>query len=249
MITRRWLMDEWRDSFTAQTRLRGLPGSVIGEALAEIDAHCADSGQSPAEAFGDPVDYAAALACDLRPAISQPAISQPGRAWVGRAWVGGLRAAATLAGIMCLLPGVAAVAHNTPGVLTAGQLASAAAGAAAVAFIVAAVLRPGQRDLTRRLGPAVAAGLVLVTFPQLIWKQTAFHASGWSLLTAGVLLLSLAWWPRASAQLGLDRIIDPRTGREPFSPPRLLLAAIRWGLPATLLCALLLIVLLPAPPH
>ncbi len=239
MITRRWLMDEWRDTFATQTRLHGLPGPVIGEALAEIDAHCADAGQTPAEAFGDPVDYAATLARDLRPAISRP----------GRAWMGGLRAAATLVGIMCLLPGADAVVRNSPGVITAGQLASAAAGAAAVAFIAAVVLRPGQRDLARRLGPAVAAGLVLIMCPQLIWQHVMIHASGWGLLTAGVLLLSRAWWPGVPARLGADRIIDPRSGREPFSPPRPLFAAIRWGLPAALLCALLLIVLLPAPPH
>jgi hypothetical protein len=75
----------WCDTFATQTRLYGTPGPAIGEALAEIDAHCADSGQSPAEAFGDPVDYAAALARGLRPASSRR----------GHAWRGGLRAAAT----------------------------------------------------------------------------------------------------------------------------------------------------------
>ena len=39
-------------------RLRGADGAQTGEALAEVEAHVADSGQTPQEAFGDPRAYA-----------------------------------------------------------------------------------------------------------------------------------------------------------------------------------------------
>lgn len=51
----------WCDDFVFELRMRDVPGSVIGERLAEIEAHCADTGESPAEAFGDPTDYARQL--------------------------------------------------------------------------------------------------------------------------------------------------------------------------------------------
>lgn len=48
----------WSEAFILEARLRGVLGTVIGDALAEVDAHVVDSGQSAEEAFGDPKDYA-----------------------------------------------------------------------------------------------------------------------------------------------------------------------------------------------
>ncbi|WP_324653451.1 hypothetical protein [Georgenia sp. H159] len=52
---------DWCDDFVLELRLRDVPGPVIGDRLAEVEAHCADTGESPAEAFGDPTDYAMQL--------------------------------------------------------------------------------------------------------------------------------------------------------------------------------------------
>lgn len=235
MITRRWLMDEWRDTFLMQARLHEVPGPRIGEALAEIETHCADSGQSPDTAFGDPVRYAEALA---REAVPTGATARTMRTSV-------LPTFATLGGIMCLLSGVDGVAHNAPGVVTAGQLVAVAAGVIAIALIATFVLRPGRRDVGWRLGAAVAVGFALMMYPQLLWKREVISVPGWPLLATGLFLLALAWWPRASRHLVADRVIDPRTGAEPFGRPGLLLAVIRWSLPVLLLCAVLLTVVLP----
>ena len=63
-------------------------------------------------------------------------------------------------------------------------------------------------------------------------------------LSFGVLfLLAVAWWPTASDRLLADRIIDPRTGSEPFDTPRVLVAAVRWMLPTTLLLGVVLVAL------
>lgn len=51
----------WRDDFILELRLRGVRGAVITDALAEVETHCHESGQSAAQAFGPAKDYARAL--------------------------------------------------------------------------------------------------------------------------------------------------------------------------------------------
>lgn len=51
----------WRDAFVLELRLQGASGPAIADALVEVEAHCAESGQSAIDAFGPAVDYAKAL--------------------------------------------------------------------------------------------------------------------------------------------------------------------------------------------
>lgn len=51
----------WRDSVILDLRARGASGARIGDALAMAEAHCAESGEGPDEAFGTAKEYAAAL--------------------------------------------------------------------------------------------------------------------------------------------------------------------------------------------
>lgn len=53
--------EDWADAFVLELRLRDVHGTVIGDALAEVDSHCADSGEGARETFGDPVAYARSL--------------------------------------------------------------------------------------------------------------------------------------------------------------------------------------------
>jgi hypothetical protein len=158
-------------------------------------------------------------------------------------------ALATLSGILCLLDGVDAVTHGVRAALTAGQLVTVAAGTVAIAVISSVVLRPGRRTSTGRVGLAAATGVGLTMIPQLVWTHPVIHVRGWAALTTGLLLLAVTWWPRASTRMIADRIVDPRTGTEPFPVPHLALTAIRWSLPVTLFCAVVLTVLLPDPPR
>ena len=73
-------------------------------------------------------------------------------------------------------------------------------------------------------------------------------ASGLALLGVGWVLLAWAWWPPATRRIFDDRIIDPRTGANRYPVPRWLPAAIRWGLPAVVSCAVLLILIVPSSP-
>ncbi|MDQ0374117.1 hypothetical protein [Cellulomonas humilata] len=51
----------WRDELVLALRMRDVPGSRIGEILAEVDEFCADSGLDAQAAFGAPATYAESL--------------------------------------------------------------------------------------------------------------------------------------------------------------------------------------------
>ena len=52
---------EWAEAVLLELRLLGVDGTRIGAALAEVDSHCVESGQTAEESFGDPVAYARRL--------------------------------------------------------------------------------------------------------------------------------------------------------------------------------------------
>jgi hypothetical protein len=234
MIPTRPLMDSWRDSLIVELRLRDVPGERIGEALAEVDAHCADSGQTPEEAFGDPVTYAASLISAYTPAPAKP---RPVRA-AGLALVG-------LTGVFGVLNGVDAVADGGPGTLSAGELACAVAGAVLMPVIARVLFTPA---LFRRTGAWIAVAVavpLVIGVPTALWRDPVVTLPAWVMLIGGLALLAPAWWPFASGRLPDDRIIDPRTGAEPFATPVLARVVIRWSFPLMVLAAVLLEVLIP----
>ncbi len=59
----------WSETFLLELRLRGVAGTQIGAALAEVEAHCAESGETACDAFGDARSYATAL--ELPPSPDQ----------------------------------------------------------------------------------------------------------------------------------------------------------------------------------
>lgn len=52
----------WQDEFVLALRLRDMPADRIADQLKVVRTHCAQAGESAADAFGDPREYAAALA-------------------------------------------------------------------------------------------------------------------------------------------------------------------------------------------
>ncbi|WP_448641673.1 hypothetical protein [Geodermatophilus sp. URMC 63] len=52
----------WCDDLLLALRLREVPGARIGEVLAEVHSHVAETGEAPAEAFGPAEDYADRIA-------------------------------------------------------------------------------------------------------------------------------------------------------------------------------------------
>jgi hypothetical protein len=53
---------DWCDDFVVELRLIDVPGSVIGDHLGEVETHCAATGETPDEAFGEPAAYATQIA-------------------------------------------------------------------------------------------------------------------------------------------------------------------------------------------
>ncbi|PJJ55427.1 hypothetical protein [Compostimonas suwonensis] len=55
-----------------ELRLRDVPGEVIGDAVAQVESHVADTGESPESAFGRPRDYARSWAAPRHPVRRWP---------------------------------------------------------------------------------------------------------------------------------------------------------------------------------
>ncbi|WP_030483487.1 HAAS signaling domain-containing protein [Nocardioides aequoreus] len=54
----RTAVDSYRERLLLALRMRDVPGDRIGEVLAEVEAHVAETGEDPVDAFGPPRRYA-----------------------------------------------------------------------------------------------------------------------------------------------------------------------------------------------
>ncbi|MFT3969460.1 MAG: hypothetical protein QM695_04055 [Micropruina sp.] len=178
----------WTEAMLLELRLQGVSGERIGAALAEVEAHVVDSGQSAEGAFGDPVDYARSLGLPAEPEQSR---------------------AATLKGVvptLIQLFGLVAVVSAVPwgpdavGVTMtqlSGLLATALLAVVVVAFVDrvlrAVVEHPIWVFLVIMLGlGAVAAGLVAAG--RLGLDQTLFEVPRPVMLGVGLVALALGTW-------------------------------------------------------
>lgn len=60
-------LDAYRQHLVAALRRYDVPAPRIGEAVAEVESHLADTGEDPVDAFGEPDEYARELSRDARP--------------------------------------------------------------------------------------------------------------------------------------------------------------------------------------
>jgi hypothetical protein len=56
--TRKSAAQAWSDDLLLALRMREVPGARIGEVLAEVQSHVAETGEDPRQAFGEPRAYA-----------------------------------------------------------------------------------------------------------------------------------------------------------------------------------------------
>lgn len=236
MTIRRRTRDEWHDAFIAHARLRRVPGARIGEALAEVDTHCADSGERPADTFGDPVAYAEALASEFPPVP----------AGMRHLWAVAFMALTTLSGVLCLLVGLDGFRRGLNGSIHTGQLAAVVAGTLAIVVARSGALRRWRWRVGWPLFILAALGIGAMIYVLALVGFVVFIETVWGLFAAGLFLLALGWWPFAWLRRGAGRIVDPRTGTaEPPGPSRLRMATVRWSLPAGLFAVAAYLVLLP----
>lgn len=229
----RHLLDPWRDNFVIALRLQNIPGSQIGDALAQVDAHCTDSGEAPEEAFGDPVAYATQVAEQVRP-VDLASSTSPLRA--------GLLGLAVLLAVPALLSGVAGLARGGPAELSVGSLVGAGVGTAAIALVVrfAFVLQdPRQRG--RRFA-AMWLFVAAMMWPSIVWTSTAVELSAWLSVGIALMLLTATWVSLRAT--GPDVVVDPLTG-DSLATPHWLAPSVHSLLPVTLAGAILLILFVP----
>ncbi|MEO7752746.1 MAG: hypothetical protein ABIS35_04975 [Terracoccus sp.] len=213
--SRRSPLDPWRDAFVTELRLHDVAGARIGDALAEVDAHCDESQQSPADAFGDPESYAVALVEALPAAPADPS-ADAGAVLVG---VG------ALLGSTLLVAGLGGVAGGGAAQFSAGALVGAAVVGVVLLGLVprmAALLRPRRRGL---LAAIVGGTLALVVLVSALLPATVLTLPAWACVVAGAALLVAAGLVllRIARRSGDDAVLDPRTGDDSLATPRWLL--------------------------
>lgn len=169
----------WAEAFLLELRLRRVNGRSIGAALAEVEAHCAESGESARDAFGDPAAYAVELApappaetSGLRRELVSSALGLGGMlstlAAVG-AWQAGTRVELTTGAVgvlLLVLVGTALIVRFADRLLRAvvRRWWVAALGATVpIALFVTVLLLGRQTLLTVAVLPTLVVGLLLLT--------------------------------------------------------------------------------------
>ena len=192
-----------------QLRLRNVSGERIGQILAEVEAHVADTGLDPVDAFGEPGKYAASY-------VGASSESRSSRAWLpGPA----LRLAVpfTLAGWAILEGGMHFAGLTDITVRSLGVLFVLAAGFTAVMRALKAQLAHDTAGASKSrkftfLFMALAWGIWLVGVAVLVLIPLLLPAGpilasvpGWSLVVAGLVV-----FVTVVLNLGGDRVVDPR---------------------------------------
>ncbi|MFK5633203.1 MULTISPECIES: HAAS signaling domain-containing protein [unclassified Ornithinimicrobium] len=205
-VDRRWI-----ETFVVEQRLLDVPGQRIGDALATIESHVQESGESAQEAFGDPREYARAMA---------DADGNPGRSPVGPLAVAHI--VLGLAGLHLVARAFSSWLIAAPVQVLVGDLVVAAVLAVLVGVLLAApstVLRllVERRWLALVLPLVLIGGFVAIL---LLWREPVVELS--TLLTGVVGLVLLV---TSSILAAVDRSEDRITA--PGEAPRRTTAG-RW---------------------
>ena len=216
----------WAEALLLELRLRGVPGRTIGEVLAEVDAHCVESGETAAAAFGDAAAYGRSLDLptddDLSPRELFPAL---------------VRGTLQALGLLATVFGVGAWAAGEPLVITVGMLCFAGGLLLAELVLLRYADTVLRAALLRSWAPAVgffiavsAAVVVLVLADQEVATVPGAWAAllGLCRVASGQVLVL-----RAGTDAGVSDAIVPPLGPAP-APSRtagLLMVAATWSIP------------------
>jgi hypothetical protein len=225
------MTDTYVNRLVLALRMRDVPGERIGQVVAEIEAHVAESGEAPAEAFGPAEQYADHVSA----ALERPAMKRHRRVLRGMliGW------AVTLAA-MLVTDSVASLAFGQRSELTAGKLLLLGLLPPAAVFLAHLIGRRERPSWPTGLGVVlIFAGVFSV--PLLLPRPVLATYPAWAALTAGVLLAAgtMPWAIRP------DLIIDPRDGRNRYPLPRRLILIMAAGIVLPLLILVLAALFLP----
>lgn len=193
---------EWSEAMLLELRGLGVAGPRIGAALAEVDSHCAESGQTAEECFGDPAAYARRLGLPAEDDISPRALIRSA-----------VPSLVQVLGMLMLVPSFAAWRNDTAVEVTAGMLASFGL----LLLLLTAAVRWVDlvlRTVVRRPGAAWAAGmapLVLFVAAQLLLPAVVVRApADWAMGLAALLLVAgTAWGVARQRHEPTDAVVAP----------------------------------------
>ncbi|WP_072314519.1 hypothetical protein [Agrococcus sp. Marseille-P2731] len=227
MTTHDNLVDSsWQEAFIVELRLRDVDGRTIGDALAQVRSHCAESGQTMREAFGEPESYARSLELPAQPSsgvglvIARSAIGLVAMfltLWSFTAWLDGEGFTLTIGRIvaLALLTGaVLLIARGLGFIVRHPWWSSLIMGALVAGVVVAEVVLPQQ----------------LVVLPALVTGAVGVAA-----------LLATSVWEARSSATDDDPVVDPVSDQDEHSgrAGRVLLALTPWVLPIATAAVLL----------
>lgn len=197
------------DNLLIQLRLRDVPGDRIGQILAEVETHVADTELDPVDAFGEPGEYAATYAAEA--ATAHPAN-------------GCLRGSALRVAVPSTLAGWAVLEGSMHFASLADITARSLAALLVLAAGFTAVLHALKAQLARDTAGSLKSRKFTVLFMLLAWViwlvgvavlvliplllppgPTIASVPGWTLVVAGLLAFFAV-----VLRLGGDRVVDPR---------------------------------------
>ncbi|GEN80369.1 hypothetical protein [Actinotalea fermentans] len=215
---------EWAEAAILELRLLGVAGDRIGAALAEVDAHCLDSGEPAAEAFGDPVAYARSLDLPAEDASRRGVL------------LAALPPLLQVLGMLVALAGVTALRRDTSLEITTGV-------AAMVAMLLVCVAIVALRDtavLRLLIHHPLVAGVALAL---AVGTMAAVAALGSGTLVAlpavpglvvGVATLAAATaWSRRRHEADESPLVAPTGPTPAWRGARLTRLLTIWQVPAT----------------
>lgn len=209
----------WSEELVLEARLRDVPGDRIGDALAEIDAHCRDSGEPAHVAFGDPAAYARTLA---------ETFPTPRPRW----WPHLAPLAVEIVGMTTVITAVGEIARGGDVTLTWGLVAMLAVVAAGCGLLVRRADRLLELIVRRPLVAAVTvgAGVTAALVPSALLLRVEApiaHVPAPAALGAGLLLLAVGIG--AEVVLGRrGRTSDPVVGPGEEAAPRRVSMLLPW---------------------
>lgn len=206
--------ETWSEAFIIELRLIGVHGSRIGDALTEVDSHCAESGSTAADAFGDPVEYARGLGLPVEDDDARAMFTAIGPTIVQV--IGMLILVFSFADAVRGRPFELTIGHTVVAALLATELAALAL--AAELILRAIVSHPVLSWLTF----VANLGLMVLLLVLLDTNLARIHASWGAGVGGAVLIAGLAWSltrKRTSRWLD-DPLVAPLRAESPPSADR-----------------------------
>lgn len=233
--------ETWAEGLVLELRLQGVSGPAIGEALSEVESHCAESGESAHHAFGDAVEYARSLRLPVSEGMTLRSIAAAAAPTVVQ-----------VVGMQTTVWTFMAFSRSTDLEITSGQLLWVVLLLGAMAGIVRYWDKVLRFVVHHPVGAvfAFAAGTSLLAVVSVLTSAVvATLPATPALVTSSLVLLGGALWERSRTRSGVDDEItspldteDTADGAEPSRRPTGILSSLTYLTIPTFTVLLLVVV-------